>query len=77
MFSSTTAAASVANTPSFHRFLDLPTELKLEVLRHRLYHRGIKIDWYRQKSNLPYMLAIALTSKEMQELAYTVYYSQN
>jgi hypothetical protein len=75
--SSTTAAASVAAAPSFHRFPDLPTELKLEVLRHRLYHKDLQMDWYERKMTLPDLLPVALTSKGMQELAYTVYYGQN
>ena len=60
---------------SFHGFLQLPKEMKLMILRHNLV-----FDYVHHKYNyrsIDDMMAVALVSKDLKELAYTVYCGEN
>jgi hypothetical protein len=63
--------------PTFHPFPELPTELKIEVLRNLLLFDHHRIASSSHERHTPVLLSIALASKEMRDLAYSVYYSKN
>jgi hypothetical protein len=61
-------------TATFHQFLELPTELKMEVLRYHLQsHTTISYEDHTPQ----YISSFALVNKEFKELVYAVYYSGN
>lgn len=64
-------------TTTFHRFLDLPTELKLQILHHIQTHARLRIRARTHSRGLPFELFAALASKELRTLSYDVYYRHN
>jgi hypothetical protein len=62
---------------TFHPFPELPTELKLEVLRNLLIFDHHRIAANSHEYHTPVLLSIALVSKEMRDLAYSIYYGEN
>ncbi|KAF2824589.1 hypothetical protein CC86DRAFT_371168 [Ophiobolus disseminans] len=66
-----------APTTSFHQFSKLPTELKIQILGHRLRVPTKLITVEDHVKNLKKLLPVTLVSKELKDLAYTVYYTGN
>jgi hypothetical protein len=62
---------------TFHQFSELPTELKVAILRYRLLLCLPITTMSHPSHSAPVLLALVLTNKEIKSMALEIYYGEN